>query len=62
MQLTSLTLPVRNSPKTSVMLCVLMPPPRILSASLDPVLMWRTFDRRFDSSAAERKAGGYHVS
>ena len=57
-----LTLPVLNSPNTSVMLCVLIPPPRIASTALAPVEIRMTIWRRSEISVAEMKAGGYNVS
>ena len=55
----SLTLPVLNSPYTSVMLWVEMPPPSIASTALAPVEMWTTFWRRSEISVAEMKVGGF---
>jgi hypothetical protein len=52
------TFPVLNSPKTSVILCVDMPPPSIASAVFEPVEIMITFCRRSLSSVADRKVGG----
>lgn len=53
------TLPVRNSPNTSVMLCVLIPPPSMPSTALDPVEIVMTVWRRSEISAAVAKVGGW---
>lgn len=52
-------MPVRNSPYTSVMLCVLMPPPSMPSTAFEPVLIVNTVARRSDTSTPVAKLGGW---
>lgn len=47
-----------NLPKTSVMLCVQMPPPSIASTALEPVEIIRTVWRRSEISAPDANTGG----